>query len=312
MKINLTVITPTFNEEGSILECINRLKIVMKKCCPEINYEHIIIDNCSEDETVNIAVEESKKDPRIKILVNSRNVGGPRSIYKALSRASGEWIIPMLPADLQDPAEVIPLMLEKAVDGVEIVYGVRKHRQERLLIRSLRKIYYRTLRNFSTFNLQNDAGDFVLISSRVAMSINSVQDQNPYVRGMIAQTGARFDSVSYTMNKRMQGESKYSAFMLADVAISGMVSSTYIPARIALIMGFLASILGVIAGSIYLLLTIFSGQDTNSGIPTIIITMFFLGGIQLFFLGLIGEYVLSIHRQVKPEPNVTFINEVNF
>jgi hypothetical protein len=218
----------------------------------------------------------------------------------------------MLPADLQDPAEVIPLMLEKAVDGVEIVYGVRKNRQERLLIRSLRKIYYRTLRNFSTFNLQNDAGDFVLISSRVAMSINSVQDQNPYVRGMIAQTGARFDSVSYTMNKRMQGESKYSAFMLADVAISGMVSSTYIPARIALIMGFLASILGVIAGSIYLLLTIFSGQDTNSGIPTIIITMFFLGGIQLFFLGLIGEYVLSIHRQVKPEPNVTFINEVNF
>ena len=312
MKINLTVITPTFNEEGSILECINRLKIVMKKCCPEINYEHIIIDNCSEDETVNIAVEESKKDPRIKILVNSRNIGGDRSIYKALSRASGEWIIPMLPADLQDPAEVIPLMLEKAVDGVEIVYGVRKNRQERLLIRSLRKIYYRTLRNFSTYNLQNDAGDFVLISSRVAMSINSLQDQNPYVRGKIAQTGARFDSVSYTMNKRMQGESKYSAFMLVDVAISGMVSSTYIPARIALVMGFLASILGVIAGSVYLLLTIFSGQDTNSGIPTIIITMFFLGGIQLFFLGLIGEYVLSIHRQVKPEPNVTFINEVNF
>jgi len=114
------------------------------------------------------------------------------------------------------------------------------------------------------------------------------------------------------MNKRMQGESKYSAFMLADLAISGMVSSTYIPARIALIMGFLTSILGVIAGSIYLMLTIFSGQDTNSGIPTIIIAMFFLGGIQLFFLGLIGEYVLSIHRQVKPEPNVTFINEVNF
>jgi len=312
MKINLTVITPTFNEEGSILECINRLKIVMKTCCPEINYEHIIIDNCSEDETVNIAVKESKKDPRIKILVNSRNVGGSRSIYKALSRASGEWIIPMLPADLQDPAEVIPLMLEKAVDGVEIVYGVRKNRHERLIIRSLRKIYYRTLRNFSTFDLQNDAGDFVLISSRVAMSINSVQDQNPYVRGMIAQTGAKFDSVSYTMNKRMQGESKYSAFMLADLAISGMVSSTYIPARIALIMGFLTSILGVIAGSIYLMLTIFSGQDTNSGIPTIIIAMFFLGGIQLFFLGLIGEYVLSIHRQVKPEPNVTFINEVNF
>ena len=312
MKTNLTIITPTFDEEDSILQCINKVKIVMKENCPQINYEHIIIDNCSTDNTADIVLEESKKDKRIKLLVNSRNVGQPRSTYIALTRACGDWIIPMLPADLQDPAEVIPAMLDKAVDGIEIVYGVRKNRQEKFLIRNLRKVYYRILRNLSNFDLQNDAGDFVLISSRIARSITDVQHQNPYIRGMIAQTGAKFTSVSYTWNKREHGKSKSSAFVLADVAISGMVSSTYIPARISLIIGFMTSVLGVIAGLVYLFLTIFSSQNTNSGIPTIIITMFFLGGIQLFFLGLIGEYVLSIHRQINPEPKTTFSNEVNF
>jgi hypothetical protein len=230
----------------------------------------------------------------------------------ALSRACGDWIIPMLPADLQDPAEIIPTMLEKAVDGIEIVYGVRKNRQEKFLIRTLRKVYYRILRKLSNFNLQNDAGEFVLISSRVARSIIDVQHQNPYIRGMIAQTGAKFTSVSYTWNKRGHGKSKSSAFALVDVAISGMVSTTYIPARISLFIGFITSGLGVIAGLVYLFLTIFSNQNVTPGIPTIIITMFFLGGIQLFFLGLIGEYVLSIHRQINPEPKTTFIKEINF
>ena len=312
MKTNLTIITPTFDEVDSILQCINKVKIVMKENCPQINYEHIIIDNCSTDKTADIVLQESKKDKRIKLLVNSRNVGASRSIYMALTRACGDWIIPMLPADLQDPAEIIPIMLDKAVDGIEIVYGIRKNRQEKFLIRNLRKVYYRILRNLSNFNLQNDAGEFVLISSRVARSIIDVQHQNPYIRGMIAQTGARFTSVSYTWNKREHGKSKSSAFVLADVAISGMVSTTYIPARISLIIGFMTSVLGVIAGLVYLFLTIFSSQNTNSGIPTIIITMFFLGGIQLFFLGLIGEYVLSIHRQINPEPKTTFSNEVNF
>jgi glycosyltransferase involved in cell wall biosynthesis len=154
MKTNLTIITPTFDEEDSILQCIDKVKIVMKENCPQINYEHIIIDNCSTDKTAYIVLEESKKDKRIKLLVNSRNVGASRSIYMALTRACGDWIIPMLPADLQDPAEIIPKMLDKAVDGIEIVYGIRKNRQEKLLIRNLRKVYYRILGNLSNFNLK--------------------------------------------------------------------------------------------------------------------------------------------------------------
>jgi hypothetical protein len=218
----------------------------------------------------------------------------------------------MLPADLQDPPEVIPLMLDRAIDGVEVVYGIRTNRKERLLIRSLRKIYYRVLKKYSPFNLQNDAGEFMLVSSRVIDSITAIRDQNPYVRGLVAQTGAKFASIPYQWNERESGKSKSSVFVLADVAVSGMVSTTYIPARISLVFGFTISFLGVLAGVVYLILAMLSSKDVPAGIPTLTIAIFLLGGFQLFFLGLIGEYVISIHRQIKPETDVTSMKESNF
>jgi nitrate reductase gamma subunit len=168
------------------------------------------------------------------------------------------------------------------------------------------------LKKFSTFDLQNDAGEFMLVSSRVVNSITSVHDENPYVRGLVAQTGAKYATIPYEWNKREAGKSKSSLFVLADVAVSGMVSTTYIPARLALVFGFTISIFGIVAGVFYFFLSIFSSGHSSSGIPTLIIAVFLLGGIQLFFLGLIGEYVLSIHRQIKPEVTVTSMKESNF
>lgn len=309
--IQLSIITPTYNEEDSILDCIVQLRQLMQASLPEVSYEHLIIDNSSSDNTANIAIAESVKDSNVKVIVNSRNIGASRSIYRALGRVQGLWIIPMLPADLQDPVEVIPLMLDRVKDGIEIVYGVRTNRQENFVLRNLRRIYYRVLKKASTFNLQNDAGEFVLISARVRDSIIQIKDENPYVRGLIAQTNGKFASIPYIWEKRDSGKSKSSPLVLADVAISGIVSTTHIPARIALIFGFLTSALGVVAGVIYFILSIFTSGSTTSGIPTIIISVFFLGGVQLFFLGLIGEYVLSIHRQIKPEPAVTSVRESN-
>lgn len=308
---HLSVITPTYNEEESILECIVRLRKVMQDSLPELSYEHLIIDNSSSDNTADIAIKESISDSRVKVIVNSRNIGASRSIYRALARVQGSWIIPMLPADLQDPVEVIPQMLNSAKGGIEIVYGVRTNRQENILLRNLRKIYYRMLRKASAFNLRDDAGEFVLISSRVRDAIVEVKDENPYVRGLIARTDGKSESIPYNWKKRVSGKSKSSPLVLADVAISGIVSTTHIPARVALLFGFVTSALGVTAGVVYFLLSLLSGGSSTSGIPTIIISIFFLGGVQLFFLGLIGEYVLSIHRQVKPEPAVTSVRESN-
>ena len=310
--IHLSVITPTYNEEESILDCIVKLRQVMQVSCPDLSYEHLIIDNASSDNTANIAITESLSDLNIKVIVNSRNIGADRSIYRALARVKGIWTIPMLPADLQDPVEVIPLMLRSIKDDVDIVYGLRTNRQENFVLRNIRKIYYRVLKRVSTFNLQNDAGDFALISSAVRDAIVQIKDENPYVRGLIAKTDGKSVSIPYVWEKRKKGKSKTSTIILTDVAMNGVVSTSYVPARIALIFGFLTSALGIIGGIIYFVLSIFTAGSTASGIPTIIISIFFLGGVQLFFLGLIGEYVLSIHRQIKPEPPVTSTREANF
>jgi glycosyltransferase involved in cell wall biosynthesis len=310
--IHLSIITPTYNEADSVLRCIDKVREVMQNSCSGLTYEHLIIDNASSDDTASIAIKESLSDPRVKVIVNSRNIGASRSIYRALARVKGQWTIPMLPADLQDPAEVIPLMFSSIKDDVEIVYGVRTNRQENFLLRNLRKFYYRVLSRASTYNLQNDVGEFVLISSRVRDSIVQIKDENPYIRGLIAQTNGKSVSVPYVWKERIHGKSKSSPLVLADVAISGIVSTTHIPARIALIFGFVTSALGVMAGIVYFVLSFSSNGNITSGIPTIIISIFFLGGVQLFFLGLIGEYVLSIHRQIKPEPPVTSVRESNF
>ncbi len=143
-------------------------------------------------------------------------------------------------------------------------------------------------------------------------AILDVKDQNPYIRGLIAQTGAKYSKVSYTWGRRKAGRSKSSPFVLADVAISGLVSTSQIPARIALLSGFAISLIGMLVGLTYLMLSLFTTSQTVSGIPTLIIALFFLSGIQIFFTGLVGEYVLSIHRQVKPEATVYSASELNF
>lgn len=312
MKILLSVITPTFNEEDSIVFCIRKLREVMGNYDKDFEYEHIIIDNSSKDQTVKFAVTEAVKDPRVKVIVNSRNIGASRNIYRALSKTSGDWVVPMLPADLQDPAEIIPIMLEARDKDTQIVYGIRANREESKILRLIRKVYYRILSKMSHFELENDAGEFALISRSVVESILAVKDENPYIRGLIAQTGAKHSSIQYDWKRRANGKSKSSLLVLIDVAINGMVSTTQIPARIALIGGLGVSFLSLIVGLFYTILALASPHVAPPGIPTLIVSIFFIGGIQLFFLGLIGEYVLSLHRQIKPEVSVFSSFEYNF
>lgn len=312
MSINLTIITPTYNEESAISGCIDEVRRMMKEELPDFKYEHIIIDNFSLDSTAEVVQEICKNDLRVKLLVNGRNIGATRSIYRAMTFARGEWVIPMLAADLQDPVSAIPIMVSKIKPGINVVYGVRTNRQESILMRGLRGIYYRLIRKFSESDIPLNVGDFSLIKQEVAKSITDLDDQYPYVRGLIAQSASKVDYVPYVWAKRVSGKSKSKPVVLIDVAISGMVSTTQVPARIALILGFLTSSCGILAGLVYFALTISGISSAPPGIPTLVISVFTLMGIQLFFLGLIGEYVLSIHRQVKKEPSAPIIVSENF
>ena len=311
-KVFLTVITPTYNEVESIENCIRSVRETLQNYSEQIVYEHLIIDNNSTDATADVVERAAFADKRIRLIVNSRNIGASRSIFRALGKAKGDWVIPMLPADMQDPVHVIPQFLDLVKDGqTQVVYGVRTNRRENLLMRILRSLYYRTVRKFSSIELQLHAGEFALLRRDIVDAIVDTNDQYPYVRGLISQTGARSKTVNYSWERRAAGKSKASPLVLIDLAVNGFVSTSQIPARVALICGFVLSALGTTAGVFYTIATIFFGYSLGTGIPTLIVALFFFSGIQLFFLGLIGEYVLSIHRQVKLEPAVHTSKEIN-
>ena len=311
-KPEISVITPCFNEEESILKCFQSLSDVMSKNLPGVSYEHIFADNSSTDRTVEIIKKIAKQDSRVKLIINSKNIGAPQNIYRALARANGSAVIPMLPADLQDPAEVIPEFYKEWKTGSLIVFGQRIKRQERIFMRILRGAYYRIIKKFASSDIPINAGEFLLIDRKVVDLLVAMRESNPYLRGLIAQVGVKSSFINYQWGKREFGKSKATPFVLIDTAINGLVSTSRLPARIALLFGFLFSLIGIFLGLWSLVTSLFSSSLLGSGIPTIIVAIFFIGGIQLFFLGLIGEYVLSIHGEVKPTPGAFDLETIGF
>jgi glycosyltransferase involved in cell wall biosynthesis len=308
----ITVITPCFNEEDNVEICASELKKIMSEHLPAYEYEHIFADNASTDLTLQKLRTLAAQDARIRVISNSRNVGPFRNMWNAMKSATGDAVIPLLPADLQDPPSVIPELVKSWELGFLVTYGVRANREESLIMRLARGAYYRIIKKFASAVIPLNSGEFLLADKRVIDSILTVDDQYPYIRGLIAQTGVRSASVPYTWIKRERGKSKNNFISLIDQAINGFVSTSRVPARLALLGGFALSILGIFFALITAILVLTSDVNVPIGIPTIIVGIFFLGGIQLLFLGLIGEYILSIHGQVRRIPPMFETERINF
>jgi glycosyltransferase involved in cell wall biosynthesis len=308
----ISIITPCFNEELNIETCYLAVKKIMKAKLPNYSYEHIFADNASSDSTFLILKEIAKKDQNVKVILNSRNVGPFRNMWNAMKNATGDAIIPLLPADLQDPVEIIPSFVKNWERGDLVVYGVRSNRQEIWMMKLLRSIYYKLIRKFADAVIPLNSGEFLLADKLVIKSILAVDDQYPYIRGLIAQTAVKSSSINYTWVKRKKGKSKNSLIDLIDQAINGFVSTSRVPARIALLFGFIFSIIGFIGAAITFISFLLNKESVASGIPTIIVAIFLFGGIQLLFFGIIGEYILSIHGQVRKSPPMFEIKKINF
>jgi polyisoprenyl-phosphate glycosyltransferase len=308
----ITVITPCFNEEDNVEICAAELKKVMNEHLPAYEFEHIFADNASTDSTLKKLRTMAAKDPRIKVISNSRNVGPFRNMWNAMKNATGDAVIPLLPADLQDPPGVIPEFVKNWENGFLVTYGVRANREESWVMRFARGSYYKIIKKFASAVIPLNSGEFLLADKRVVDSILEVDDQYPYIRGLIAQTGVLSASVPYTWVKRERGKSKNSFILLIDQAINGFVSTSRIPARLALLGGFALSFIGIIYAVVTVIVVLATEVHVPIGIPTVIVGIFFLGGIQLLFLGLIGEYVLSIHGQVRRTPPMFEVEKLNF
>jgi glycosyltransferase involved in cell wall biosynthesis len=233
-------------------------------------------------------------------------------MWNAMKSATGDAVVPLLPADLQDPPTVIPELVKNWEDGFLVTYGVRANREESLVMRMARGLYYRIIKKFAAAVIPLNSGEFLLADKKVIDSILEVDDQYPYIRGLIAQTGVKSASVPYTWVKRERGKSKNNFISLIDQAINGFVSTSRVPARLALLGGFILSILGFCYAIFTILSVWLSNGSAPVGIPTIIVGIFLLGGVQLLFLGLIGEYILSIHGQVRRTPPMFETERINF
>ena len=310
--VDLTIITPCYNEELSVVDCAREVQKVMLSRLPKVKYEHIFIDNASTDGTVRELRKIASGSKNVKVIVNSRNVGPFRNMYAAMAKASGRAIIPMLPADLQDPADKIPDLYQEWIKGYLVVYGERTNRQESLVMRALRGLYYRIVRTMSETDIPLNSGEFMLIDRRISDEICKLGDHYPYIRGLVAQSTSNSTSVPYIWGVRKKGKSKSNLLALIDQAINGFVSTSRAPARIALLGGFFISGLGFLVGLWSFVASLIDAPTALQGIPTLIVALFFFGGIQLFFLGLIGEYVLSIHAQVRRLPQEFEVESINF
>ncbi len=308
----ISIISPCFNEEDNVEACHAAVAKLFAPDGPLANYEreHIFADNASEDGTVAI-LHRLAADPCVKVILNSRNFGPFRSNFNALRYATGDAVLVFLPVDLQDPPELLPEMVRHWENGIEVVAGARANREETWALRTCRRIFYRLVSTLSEFEMPENVGEFQLIDRKVWEVVVSHDDQYPYIRGIIASAGFRRLILPYTWRARKRGISKNNALRLIDQAMNGIFSFTSAPMRFSSFLGFAIALLAVLYAVITLLLGIFFRGVAPRGTETIIVALFFFSGVQLMFIGLLGEYITAIHAQVRRGPMVVERERIN-
>lgn len=308
----ISVVTPCYNEEPNLEDCHRAVKEVFERDLPGYRLEHIFCDNASDDGSEAVLRRMAAADPNMKVILNARNYGPFRSTFNGLRHATGDAVVVLLAADLQDPPEVIAQFVEKWRSGHEVAHGVRAKRQELWLMRSVRKAYYRLVSRLSDIEIPLDVGEFQLVDRKVLQALLQHEDHYPYIRGMIANCGFRSTGVPYVWKARRKGFSKNHLYHLVDQGLNGMISFTNVPMRVAMFVGFGIALLSFVFAAFTFAVHLFThGRLTTPGIPTLIVALFFFGGLQLMFLGIIGEYVSAIHSQVRKRPLVVERETIN-
>jgi glycosyltransferase involved in cell wall biosynthesis len=299
----ISVISPCYNEEDNVEACYDAVRTLFETDAVLRNYdfEHIFADNSSNDRTVEKLRVIAARDPRVRIIVNARNYGPFRSTFNALRRARGDAVVPMLPVDLQDPPELIPEFVKRWEQGFLRVYGIRTRRHEGFLMRFVRRRYYWVVNRFSNIEIPENVAEFQIIDRQILDALLRFKDYYPYIRGMLANIGFAKDSssIEYTWRERRSGLSKNRLFNLIDQGLNGMISFTNAPMRVAIFTGFGMAGLSFIYGTIQLIANLIDVTAAPPGIATLIVALFFLSGVQLALLGVLGEYISAIHFQVR-------------
>lgn len=309
MKL-ISIVTPCFNEETNVDELVRRVRDAMSSL-PQYRYEHIFIDNHSTDGTVAAIKQLASEDRRIKLIVNARNFGHVRSGFHGLLQGEGDAVV-MMVADLQDPPEMIPELVARWEQGYRTVMAVKPESRESSAMFALRKLYYRLVSGISDVPLVQNATGFGLYDREVIRILRGIDDRYPYFRGLVCEIGFPIALVPYVQPRRERGLSKNNFYTLYDMAMLGITSHSKIPLRLATMAGFGLSLLSLLVAIGYLVAKLIYWDTFSFGMAPILIGLFFFASVQLFFIGILGEYIAAIHTQVLKRPLVIEQERFNF
>jgi len=306
----ISIMTACYNEEENIAEVYTQVKDVFTKL-PEYQYEHVFIDNASEDRTVEILRGIAAKDSNVKVIVNARNFGHIRSPFHGMMQCSGDAVISIV-ADLQDPPEMIVDFVRKWEEGHKIVIAVKEQSYEAQWMFKLREAYYNLLHRLSEVEIFKGFTGFGLYDRKIIDFMREFDDPYPFFRGLIAEIGFKAAKIPYTQPARPRGISKNNFYTLYDMGILGIINNSKVPLRIATFLGFLLSFVSFITAIVYTVVKLFNWDSMPIGIAPLIIGSSFMFGIVLFFLGIIGEYIGAIYTQILKRPRVFEAERINF
>ena len=306
----ITILTPCYNEALNVRE-LHRRVLALAAELPEYSFEHLFIDNASKDDTVEVLRSMAAEDPTVKVIVNARNVGPDRSGMHAFLQAKGD-AVGSLVADLQDPPELFLEMIREWEKGFPIVVAIKNTSDENALMYRLRTTYYHLVARLTNVDVLEHFTGFGLYDRSVVEHIRTkFRDPFPYFRGMIAELGLPYAKVFYNQKRRERGISKNNFYALYDFAMLGITNLSKVPLRLVIFSGFISAFISFAVGMFYLAYKLVFWTRFNVGIAPVVLGMFFLGSVQLIALGIIGEYVGSIHTFVMNRPLVTEKERIN-
>ena len=309
----ITVLSPCYNEELNVKECYERVKEQLETLCKtkKYDYEHIFIDNASKDNTVKILKELAANDRHLKVICNARNAGWVRSMFYGLIQSHGDAVI-LIESDLQTPPSYIPVFVEKWEEGYKIVAGVKAHSTENPIMFRIRKVFYAMLNKMSDVEIIQNYLGVGLYDQSFVEQLRQVDDPYPFFRGMVAELGTDIVTVPYNQEVRKHGKTSFNFFGMYDLAMLGFTSYTKVPLRLASFIGYIAAFICLVLAFIGLVQKFIHWDTYDFGLAAVQVGLFFLGSVQLIFLGVIGEYISAIYTQVRKRPLVIERERINF
>ena len=306
----ISLFTPCYNEEGNVYALYKKVTEVMKNL-PEYEYEYIFIDNASTDNTQSILRKIASEDKRVKVIFNVRNFGPSRSGSYGFFQTSGDVSI-CLACDFQDPPELIPEFIRKWEEGYKVVWGKKLDSEESKLMYAFRLLYYKIVKSMAESVQYDNVTGFGLYDKEVMDLLRNSNDPTPNFRNLIGEYGYEVGMVEYHQPKRKAGKSSYNFFKYYSVAVNSLITTSRIPLRVATFLGTIVAVLSFAVGVVYFVLKLIFWNSFSFGIAPLVSGLFFLGAVQLLFIGVLGEYIGEILVRQMNRPLVVEKERINF